>query len=526
MLRLLRMLLAWYIFTTLCAKFVLNLGVGKPPSIGLRPKDMPAGQRLRLKSRRRSEGGLCKGYSAAEDPYFVPYGGDYCGTMTYEAKPTGAPAGAEAEQLQKIELTYKAFETDEHAKEYFWRFWGIHSHSIMPSSFYVDVSQKLPSVGDEHRALYYNPGLMLQSPGDNTFQAAHMLYFNRVGRTVMVLSISGFAKVETTMINPELAQGLASAVQQRIVYPWKWTAQVRHVAKSVLRLGHRLEARINRVFNLGEKLADQVDAGIKDLSKHVAEEASRRSAEALMRIDRGTPGASVTQRVADGGAGPVVPVPMASIPAGDTRAGAHDAAFWPPKEIVGDNEEGDEAVGDTEEGDEFGLWDGAEGNEGAMTMLASRWNDSEDFGADDLADQPVLIAQALRPARVVLEPEMAAAAEKSPYRQPLYFGQDWDPSDELDYQGVETDSQEGETGAECGELLSHASLRALRLLQLSVASSAECQLPPIADLGVSATVITLVFLLIGAGEIIDPPDYDPHGSALRALGASRLLSSK
>ena len=74
MLRLLRMLLAGYLFTTLCAKFMLNLGVGKPPSIGLRPKDMPAGQRLRLKSRRRSEGGLCKGYSAVEDPYFVPYG--------------------------------------------------------------------------------------------------------------------------------------------------------------------------------------------------------------------------------------------------------------------------------------------------------------------------------------------------------------------------------------------------------------------------------------------------------------------
>jgi len=91
----------------------------------------------------------------------------------------------------QIELTYKAFETDEHAKEYFWRFWGIHSHSILPSSVYVDVSQKLPSVGDEHRALYYNPGLMMHSPGDNTFQAAHMLYFNRVGRTVMVLSISG-----------------------------------------------------------------------------------------------------------------------------------------------------------------------------------------------------------------------------------------------------------------------------------------------------------------------------------------------
>lgn len=514
------MLLAGYLFTTLCAKFMLNLGVGKPPSIGLRPKDMPAGQRLRLKSRRRSEGGLCKGYSAVEDPYFVPYGGDYCGTMTYEAKPTGAPAGAEAEQLQKIELTYKAFETDEHAKEYFWRFWGIHSHSIMPSSFYVDVSQKLPSVGDEHRALYYNPGLMMHSPGDNTFQAAHMLYFNRVGRTVMVLSISGFAKVQTTMINPELAQGLASAVEQRIVYPWKWTAQVRHFAKSVLRLGHRLEARINRVFNLGEKLADQVDAGIKDLSKHVAEEASRRSAEAFMRIDKGMPGASVSQRVPDGGAGPVVPVPMASILAGDARAGAHDAAFWPPKEAVGDDEEGDEAVGDTEEGDEgaeFGLWDGAEENETATTMVASRWNDSEDFGAE----QPVLVAQALRPVRVVLEPETAVAAEKSPYRQPLYFGQDWDPSDELDYQGVETDSQEGETGAECGELL-----RALRVLQLSVAPGAECQLPPIVDLGVSATVITLVFLLIGAGEIIDPRDYDPHGPALRALGASRLLSSK
>ena len=246
------------------------------------------------------------------------------------------------------------------------------------------------------------------------------------------------------------------------------------------------------------------------------------------------------ERVPDAGAGPVVPVPMAPIPAGDTHAGAHDATLWPlappkshdcddcapPKEVVGDDEEGDEAVGDTEEGDEFGLWDGAEENEGATTMVASRWNDSEDFGADDSADQPVLIAQALRPVRVVLEPEMAAAAEKAPYRQPLYFGQDWDPSDELDYQGVETDSQEGETGGACGELLSHAPLRALRVLQLSVASSAECQLPPIADLGVSATVITLVFLLIGAGEIIDPQDYDPRGSALRALGASRLLSAK
>ena len=231
-----------------------------------------------------------------------------------------------------------------------------------------------------------------------------------------------------------------------------------------------------------------------------------------MRIDKGMPGASVSQRVPDGGAGPVVPVPKASVLAGDARAGAHDAAFWPPKEAVGDTEGGDE-------GAEFGLWDGAEENETATTMVASRWNDSEDFGAE----QPVLVAQALRPVRVVLEPETAAAAEKSPYRQPLYFGHDRDPSDELDYQGVETaDSHEvGETGAECSEVL-----RALQVLQLTAAPDAECHLPPIADLGVSATVIMLVFLLIGAGEIIDPPDYDRHAPSTTLEAAPRLLPSK
>ena len=415
------------------------------------------------------------------------------------------------------------------------------------------------------------------------------------------------------MINPELAQALATAVEQRIVYPWKSAAEARDVAKSVLRLGCRLEARVNRIFNLGEKLADQVDAGIKDLSKHVAqeasriEEASRRSAEAFMRIDVRAPGPSVVQRVPDAAAAaaaaaantevaaevtdevaaagatlerarasreaavaeaeaavvtaraglanteaevaafrarvatgrdidavvvreadehlaPVAAAP--AVPADDMRANKSSGAYWSPKEANSENQEGGG-------GTEFGLWvareeeEEEEEEEVATTMLASRCNDSEDFGVVQQPVQPshLLVAQALRPVRPVLPVRVVLETgdEKAPYRQPLYFGHDRDPSDELDYQGVETaDSHEvGETGAECSEVL-----RALQVLQLTAAPDAECHLPPIADLGVSATVIMLVFLLIGAGEIIDPPDYDRHAPSTTLEAAPRLLPSK
>ena len=78
--------------------------------------------------------------------------------------------------------------------------------------------------------MYYNPGLMMHSPGDNTFQAAHMLYFNRVGRTVMVLSISG--------ARPLLEHvGVRSAVSAPIRYTFAMRTGACHSSVLYLRVG-------------------------------------------------------------------------------------------------------------------------------------------------------------------------------------------------------------------------------------------------------------------------------------------------
>lgn len=48
----------------------------------------------------------------------------------------------------QLELVYKVFRTEEHAREYYWRFWGRHSHQPLPAMAFVDVSASVPVVGE------------------------------------------------------------------------------------------------------------------------------------------------------------------------------------------------------------------------------------------------------------------------------------------------------------------------------------------------------------------------------------------
>lgn len=73
-------------------------------------------------------------------------------------------------------MLYKSFASDEDATEYFWRFWGLHTSTVVPARFYLDVRDRVPRVGDEYRALYYNPELMPPVSPQEAYKAAHLQY--------------------------------------------------------------------------------------------------------------------------------------------------------------------------------------------------------------------------------------------------------------------------------------------------------------------------------------------------------------
>lgn len=79
-----------------------------------------------------------------------------------------------AAAVSQVTMHYKAFTSDDDATEYFWRFWGLHTSAIIPARYYLDVRDRVPRVGDEYRALYYNPDLVVPVSRDDAYMSAHL----------------------------------------------------------------------------------------------------------------------------------------------------------------------------------------------------------------------------------------------------------------------------------------------------------------------------------------------------------------
>jgi len=214
---------------------------------------------MKLRSRKHHTGGVCRSLGGADDPYFVRYNGEYCGSAVYESRvfSSGIPRDDD-DQVAMVTMLYKSFATDEDATEYFWRFWGLHTSTVISSRFFLDVRDRVGRVGEEYRALYYNPDLMMPHGRNGDYTAAHLQYLFREDRTIVMLTFSGFAGVDAKVINPTLAEDVAEAVAETIHHPFAATAGLRRAAVHVLEWGNALDARLESLWGLDEALKDKI----------------------------------------------------------------------------------------------------------------------------------------------------------------------------------------------------------------------------------------------------------------------------
>eukprot|EP00041_Stephanoeca_diplocostata_P038052 m.1472830 g.1472830 ORF g.1472830 m.1472830 type:complete len:610 (-) comp25150_c0_seq1:3321-5150(-) len=244
-LRAIRYFLVCYLLAMLVAKGVMESGTGKFTVSTLRFQDLPKNKRLKLKFRKRNTGLNCRNFADVEDPYFSRYNGEHCAHAMYEAREVplsplvlSASAGkSDTDRIHRVSIVSKTFQTDADAKEYYWRFWGLHTNNIIPSRYYIDVHDKLRLVGDEYNALYYSKDIVLPMTTAPEYQTAHLLYIFRDGSTVAQISLSGFPHESFGAINPEVVYNIAASVASRITHPAPPATALRSLAKGALHWG-------------------------------------------------------------------------------------------------------------------------------------------------------------------------------------------------------------------------------------------------------------------------------------------------
>lgn len=170
---------------------------------------------LKFKSRRGKFGGECDGYGVAEDTYFADFSGQYCGKISYEVPLDQQKPDS---QVQQLELVYKVFATDFDAEEYYWRFWGIHTHEPLASNMYLDVTHTTNLPGNGQHTLLWTPPSSpnIGGPSMRSMSSNHLLMMFRSDRTFIKLTVSGFPDSSAPQISPQAASDLAAAVASRI----------------------------------------------------------------------------------------------------------------------------------------------------------------------------------------------------------------------------------------------------------------------------------------------------------------------
>lgn len=102
-------------------------------------------------------------------------------------------------------------------------------------------------------------------------------YLFRQGRTIVILSFSGFPRVEAKVINPHLARQVAEAISARIHYPFDITVHLRHAALWGLKWGNAFDARLTALWSVDTivppALRDAVATASSNLESAVMEAA-------------------------------------------------------------------------------------------------------------------------------------------------------------------------------------------------------------------------------------------------------------
>eukprot|EP00911_Craspedida_sp_UC1_P002319 UC1_evm1s1748 len=210
-------LVALFYFTT--------LGVPDLAGMTLRARDLPSD--MRLQQHLTEDRGNCSGYGVETDPYFTRYNGVHCAKQVWTRGRAlrGVYAGSPSEVgLDEIEVVYKVFETEHDASEYYWRFWGRHTHEPVPSYALTEVNDAgRPYVGSNSHALVWDPSITLQQTGvlpEGVPNRMAALYIFRTGRTLVKIAGTGGSDPASpygfATFEPAVISRLAAAIHVRI----------------------------------------------------------------------------------------------------------------------------------------------------------------------------------------------------------------------------------------------------------------------------------------------------------------------
>lgn len=182
-------------------------GARVPDALRLRPAEVAPG--LQLHRTKTRHGARCaRGFGAPQDDYFARYEGDFCSKYVWEPQPNSASNG-----LHQVEAVFKVFDSEEKSQEYTWRFWGLHANEPIPSYLYYDVTATVPAVGQNLKALVWDPQTMaMPFTEDPVYNYKHYLYLFRVGHVFVKLRVSSTQQLEPTMMH-----SLATKLEARVV---------------------------------------------------------------------------------------------------------------------------------------------------------------------------------------------------------------------------------------------------------------------------------------------------------------------
>ena len=109
----------------------------------------------------------------------------------------------------QIEMIHKSFDTEAHAIEYYWRFWGMNINGPMPVTVMADVTKTIETVGETPHLFYWDPTLLAYpiTPVPEVAKGKYMLYTFRTGKTFVMLTLTAQPNNFAYDVTPTMMMG-------------------------------------------------------------------------------------------------------------------------------------------------------------------------------------------------------------------------------------------------------------------------------------------------------------------------------
>lgn len=173
----------------------------------------------------------CADYGTLTDVYFFRYGGVQCHNFVWQS---AASTELPGKYVSKLDVTYKEFESEEKAKEFYKQFWALHVHTPISTQYLMDITANA-TVGEGRRMYSWDPVSMTSmQPIFIEFRSKQFMSLFRHERTLVKVWSTGFdgspALEYSIAAFNNLLQAILSQLQHHAVRPSPACHAIRTVA--------------------------------------------------------------------------------------------------------------------------------------------------------------------------------------------------------------------------------------------------------------------------------------------------------